>query len=303
MSGGAVAGLLDDGRLHLQHGPIDLIIEAFGTDHEVKRSYQRAWSRFETVLTELVAELPALRSPLPRDNEPGLEGPVARAMGAAVRPFSNVFITPMAAVAGAVADEILAAMTSGKRLRKAYVNNGGDIAIHLGTDQVFDIGLVGSAAEPERVGTVRLHREMTVGGCATSGRGGRSQSRGIADAATVLAATAAQADAAATLLANAVDLPGHPGILREPARASHPDSDLGDFLVTLEVGQLSAAEIEAALDRGASLADHMFRRGLISAAVLCLRGEVRVCQESLLPDLLTDAAETSSWKGVINERS
>ncbi len=37
----------------------------------------------------------------------------------------------MAAVAGAVADHILAAMIAGRRLAKAYVNDGGDIALHL----------------------------------------------------------------------------------------------------------------------------------------------------------------------------
>ena len=53
-------------------------------------------------------------------------------MHAAVAPFAEEsFITPMAAVAGAVADEILQAMRRAAPLARAYVNNGGDIALHL----------------------------------------------------------------------------------------------------------------------------------------------------------------------------
>ena len=90
-----------------------------------------------------------------------------------------------------------------------------------------------------------VHADDPVRGIATSGRHGRSFSLGIADAVTVLAKTAAQADAAATVIANAVDLPGHPAILRRPACELQPDSDLGDRLVTRDVGALSEQEIEA----------------------------------------------------------
>ena len=115
-----------------------------------------------------------------------------------------------------------------------------------------------------------------VRGAATSGRGGRSLSLGIADAATVLAATAAGADAAATLIANTVDLPDHQAIRRGPASAEDPDSDLGDRPVVLAVGALSDAEVAAALDRGAAEAERMREAGLIHAAALALRGRWRV---------------------------
>ena len=64
------------------------------------------------------------------------------------------------------------------------------------------------------------------------------------------------ADAAATLIANAVDLPGHPAIERTPARDLDPQSDLGDRLVTIEVGSLAADEIDIALAAGALEAEH-----------------------------------------------
>src|SRR4051812_35317460 len=62
IAGGPVARMLPDRRrLHLQHGPIDLVIEAFGDPAEVRRAYGQAWARFGAVLPELVAELPLLR--------------------------------------------------------------------------------------------------------------------------------------------------------------------------------------------------------------------------------------------------
>jgi hypothetical protein len=200
-------------------------------------------------------------------------------MEQAVRPFTGTFITPMAAVAGAVADDILAVMTQGTRLQKAYVNNGGDIAIHLGEGEVFDLGLMANPASLELIGSVQLRADMGMGGIATRGRLGRSHSLGIADAVTVLAHTAAQADAAATVLANTVDLPDHPAILRQPACTLQPDSDLGDRPVTVDVGQLAAHEKALALDHGLSLAESLREQGLLSAAVLSLQGEVRVCKE------------------------
>jgi ApbE superfamily uncharacterized protein (UPF0280 family) len=113
-------------------------------------------------------------------------------------------------------------------------------------------------------------------GVATSGRHGRSFSLGIADAVTVLARTASQADAAATIVANAVDLPGHPAIVRCPAYDLQPDSDLGARLVTRDVGELSAGEIETALEAGAACARKLLAAGLIDGAALRLHGEMIV---------------------------
>src|SRR5260221_10706519 len=128
--GRPAARLLADGRLHLQHGPIDLIIEAFGEPAEATFAYRQAWQRFQDILPRLVTELPLLRRQVD-DEHPGVEGPVSRRMLAACRPHAATFITPMAAVAGAVADEGLSAIIAERRLVKAYVNNGGDIAFHL----------------------------------------------------------------------------------------------------------------------------------------------------------------------------
>jgi len=269
--------LLPDGkRLHLQDGPIDLVIEAKGGESEIRLAYEAAAQRFTGLLDELCAELAELRSAAdPRHC--ALKGVVACRMHAAVAPFSaDSFITPMAAVAGSVAEEILGAMLRATPLDRAYVNNGGDIALHLAGGEHFTVGLMD---RPDRYGVMRtmaVDADMPARGIATSGRHGRSFSLGIADAVTVLARTAAQADAAATIIANAVDLPGHPAILRVPANELQPDSDLGARLVTRDVGSLAEYEIEQALEAGATRARMLLMSGLIEGAALRLLGETRL---------------------------
>ncbi|MGY8631156.1 UPF0280 family protein [Bradyrhizobium sp. 14AA] len=268
--------LLSDGRrLHLQDGPIDLIVEARGREGEVRAAYEAAARRFTGLLDELCAELPELRTAA--GERITLKSVVARRMHAAVAPYAaDCFITPMAAVAGSVAEEILRAMLGAATLDQAYVNNGGDIALHLVGGEHFSVGLMD---RPDRAGvmrTMRIDADDSVRGIATSGRHGRSFSLGIADAVTVLAATASQADAAATVIANAVDLPGHPAIIRKPANELQPDSDLGARLVTRDVGAVSPNEIAAALESGAECARQLFDRGLIEGAVLQLSGDMLV---------------------------
>ncbi|HLG83672.1 MAG TPA: UPF0280 family protein [Bradyrhizobium sp.] len=268
-----IALLADGRRLHLQDGPIDLIIEANGREADIRAAYAAAARRLSGLLDELCAELAELRKAAHPLRCP-LQGAVARRMHAAVAPFAaDCFITPMAAVAGSVAEEILGAMLAAAPLDRAYVNNGGDIALHLGEGEQFTVGLMD---RPDRDGvlqTMRIDARDPARGVATSGRHGRSFSLGIADAVTVLARAASQADAAATIIANAVDLPGHPAVRRCPADSLQPDSDLGPRLVTREVGALSAAEVVAALDAGAACARQWLGAGLIEAAALRLSGE------------------------------
>ena len=213
------ASVLPDGRLHLSHGPIDVVVSADGGEGAVEAAFAAAAARFATVLAEIVEELPALRRPA--DGETAIDGLVASRMCAAVKPHADLtFITPMAAVAGAVADEILDTMTAAAPLTRGFVNNGGDIAVHLSGGHVAHARI--AAHDNTDLGTVRLRSGDGIGGIATSGRFGRSLSLGIADSVTVLAATAAEADAAATLLANAVDLPDHPKVERAPAQHARP---------------------------------------------------------------------------------
>ncbi|MGV3549542.1 UPF0280 family protein [Rhizobium sp.] len=283
------------GRLHLQHGPIDLVIGVDGAislEHEAyyrHHAFALAHRRFKTILEELVAELPLLKSPATPDS-PEPEGSTARRMVAAVRPYSaEHFITPMAAVAGAVADEVLAAMLEGftpdNRPRRIHVNNGGDIAIHLDPGADYRIGI--AREDGADLGAFAIAADSPSRGIATSGRGGRSLSMGIVDSVTVLAASAAEADAAATIVGNAVDLLGHSSVTRMPANRIKDDSDLGERLVVTGVGPLNPVEIRRALDAGATMAEYLKATGLVHRAALFLRDQGRVvADDHIFPDML-----------------
>jgi ApbE superfamily uncharacterized protein (UPF0280 family) len=276
---GPTRARLDARRWHLQHGPIDLVLEAFGPDAAVAAAHERAWRRFVTVLDELVAELPILRMQIDRATRP--EGAIARRMHDACLPYRDVFVTPMAAVAGAVAEAILAPLVQAGDIGKAYVNNGGDIALHLAAGESFRVGLVADADRATRHGhriavdgAFEVTHALPVRGVATSGWRGRSWSLGIADSVTALAATAATADAAATMIANAVDV-DDPAIRRRPACDVDDSCDLGGLPVTVEVGPLPDAAVGAALAAGVRRAEDLVARGLAWGAVLVLQSRVR----------------------------
>jgi ApbE superfamily uncharacterized protein (UPF0280 family) len=271
--GPMVAHFADGSRLHLQHGPIDLIVECDGAAEQCSAARQAAIDRFDGLLEELVDELAFLRAPL----EPGRQrrpvGATARRMVDAASPHArDEIVTPMVAVAGAVADEVAAAMASAAELDRWMVNNGGDIAFGLTTGQSYRIGLVVDPRRPEVESPAVVDACSRIRGVATSGRHGRSLSLGIADAVTVFAPTAADADAAATLIANAVDIGPHPAITRQIASDLDPDSDLGERMVTVGVGVLTTDEIHHALRNGLAYAKRFVERGHISGAVLYLAG-------------------------------
>jgi len=269
--------LPDNKRLHLQHGPIDLVIEAFGSQEEITKAYRCAAERFHTILDELVGELPLLRTQIKPDTSRPV-GTIAKTMYATAKAHAAEFITPMIAVAGAVADEVLSSMCQGAVLDKAYVNNGGDIALYLKpeADETFRTGIVSDPRTAEMLSTATINPAMGIAGIATSGRHGRSLSLGIADSVTVFAANAATADAAATIIANKIDLPDNPKVTRQPASQLSPDSDLGELLVTIDVAQLSPQEKATALEAGRERAQQLCRAGVIEAAFLSLQGKVRI---------------------------
>ena len=282
MSGVASRLELGDGRWHFQHGPIDCILTVEGDARAVAACTEHAWQRFRGVLDELVGELPLLRADLSMQAPDGVlpRGAVAARMVGACLPHARDgrFITAMAAVAGSVADELIASFTGGG-IARAAINNGGDIALQLAPGTSFDVGLcadpLGGRFGAPLDGRFAVAASSRVRGVATSGWRGRSFSLGIADAVTVLATSAARADAAATIVANAVDV-ADARIVRAPAWSVRDDSDLDFRLVTRHVPALPDRLVDEALDRGAAEARAQIRAGRIIAAVLALQGRWRV---------------------------
>ena len=265
--------ILAGNRLHLQHGPINLVIQANGSEAAVLRAYDCAERRLSGMLQNLVSNLALLRSPkLPSSVR--VADDTSRQMISVVERFKGHFVTPMAAVAGAVADTILQAMKKTNGLRKIYVNNGGDIAIHLAPGQRMQIGIVPTLSTATPDSSICITGGDGVGGIATSGWDGHSMSQGIADAVTVIAESGAVADVAATLIANQVNCIDD-RIERRPALELDPDTELGERLVTVSVGKLSETAINDALDRGEQYAWSLVEQGIIQGTILSLQGHKR----------------------------
>ena len=250
------------------------------------QAHDRAWQRFKCILRELVQELPLLRCPV--QGGCPVYGPIARRMWLACKPYQGSVITPMAAVAGSVAQELLQFYQI-PGVKRAWINNGGDMAIYLATNESVRVGLFANLeklnAEQlqngiELDGHFEICSDSNVRGVATSGWRGRSFSLGIADSVTVLASSAAQADAAATVIANAVNLDDQ-RIIRRPAHEIKDDSDLGARLVTVDVPPLAPRLVQQALAAGLACALTLRAQHLICSAVL-------VCQNQ---HMATDAVK------------
>ena len=247
----------------------------------VEDAHENAWACFVPLLDELMQEWPVLRLPVQAHQPCPLQGAVARRMWLACSPWAaQHFITPMAAVAGSVAQSLIASYDR-PGVARAWVNNGGDIALHLAPGQSARVGLYADLArlpvhgwgqDIPLDGAFDVTHAMPVRGVATSGWRGRSFSFGIADSVTVLAATAAQADAAASMIANAVNV-DHPGIVRQPAHSLRDMTDLGDLAVTVDVPRLPANLVQQALQAGWQCARECQAQGWIAAAFLVCQGQ------------------------------
>lgn len=296
LANGAFAGRFDNGRLFLQHGPINLVVHIDATQTQREHAEAALFAAFPAWLGELVPELPRLKT-AESPELPGARGALARSMVSAVGPLAHRFVTPMAAVAGAIADRAIDVITSAATVRRAWVNNGGDIAFHLHGDSQMRIGICTSDASPRFSGSLTVTGASPIRGVATSGWRGRSHSLGIADAVTVLATNAARADAAATVIASAVDT-NHPGIVRTPAHDVDESSDLATSLVTVDVGPLDEATCRRALARGRAVALDAYHKRDICGAALCVQGHWE-----LVGDLMGEPAPQEGARAPIQTRT
>lgn len=300
---GACRQLLTSGQWHFQHGPIDLLIQLDGESSVVGQAVNEVFDEFAGLLPALTTCLPVLRQPLRqgRHNETqnethnetqnllsdhSMAQSVLALMMAACRDHPGLFLTPMIAVAGSIA-QVICTRLNRLGINRVLVNNGGDIALHLEPGERYRLavssidlskstaGIVANQTASEQSGLAAFEIDFNSGvrGIATSGWRGRSHSLGIADEVTVLARSASIADAAATLIANSTDVASSV-IERRPAIELDPQSDLGQLLVTTNVGLLATKEVSLAINAGLTLADQMLARGLILGVRIALAGAV-----------------------------
>jgi hypothetical protein len=194
-------------------------------------------------------------------------------------------LTPMAAVAGAIADATAAYLVQ-MGMTRVVVNNGGDISFSVPRSDVLRVGVRPDLRSPRVTHRLSLRGSESVHGVATSGLGGRSMTRGIASSCTVIARNAAIADAAATAVANASWVEDVP-VRRARANELDPTSDLATREVTVAVGALSAVQSGTALKQAIAEAERLEEKGIISGACVFVHGAMAMTEslETLMEPL------------------
>lgn len=256
--------------LEVDYGPVSMRIRAVrdGRLHTVgaiaagRRAEQalEELSRFRSVASQPVSSLASAKD-VPR---------VLRLMMEAVYQCEDSTLTPMAAVAGSMAQVALAAAVEAGA-GTVIVENGGDIAVAVGEGDMVRIGVAKSLADRHITHVIAVTAAAGIGGVCTSGMGGRSLTQGIAESATVAAETAGLADACATIVANAV-YAEDPAIERCRAAELDPDTDIPALFVTCHVGPLSDATLDGALIAGAMKVHNLLEKGAIKGAIIGVNG-------------------------------
>jgi len=263
---------LAPGKLMVDYGPISMVIEAYRNGKPLDEAIRAGGQIAVLKLQELTGVLEIAKTPVSLLESQKDYPPVLLRMIEAVKATGEPDATPMAAVAGTIADEVLYTLVNYGATR-AVVNNGGDIAIHVGAEKSVRVGVISDFSTGRVSHCLELNKQHQVGGIATSGMGGRSFTKGIASAVVVLAETAARADACATMLANAVNA-DHPEIIRTRAELIDPQTDIKGQQVTLRVGKIDDYTIDRALQSGQLKFYQYLERGLLRGVIMSVQDRV-----------------------------
>jgi ApbE superfamily uncharacterized protein (UPF0280 family) len=264
--------VLPNGTVLFDCGPMRMFIQVSERGRVLVDLAKEGTQKAREVLEELALFLPVIKKKTQDLHVEGEYPEVVRRMIEATRMMEAPDLTPMAAVAGAASDAVADFMLL-RGGTKIIIDNGGDIAVRLKEGETATVGIRTDIGAKRPSYVISIDEAMGVGGIATSGLGGRSFTKGIASAATVLAGTASFSDAAATVIGNSTHVE-NPQIKRSLAESIYPDTDIAGEWVTVEVGELSREIIEEALQRGLSKADSICRKGLIRGALVAVKGRV-----------------------------
>jgi hypothetical protein len=259
--------LLDEETILAECGPMRLAIRAW-QDNRPQIALCRQAAEASFAYLEAVAKHRVVLSDFVRNIRDLPENGLAQRMIESVRAIGDMDLTPMAAVAGTIADGV-ADWLFGRGPTKVVVDNGGDIAIRLAAGETATVGIRPQINGSDISHIAYLDERRLSWGVTTSGRGGRSFTRGIASAVTVIAENASIADAAATAIANACIVAAS-NIVQIPAEQIDPNTDLKGVAVTIDVGPLSVDKKIQAVQTALSKADILCRQKCIVGALIAL---------------------------------
>jgi len=261
---------LQGGSILAECGPMRLVISAYlGKLPQPDMAFRAARESFG-FLEAVAQERLCLSRPFRECSGKGKNALVAR-MIESVSAVGDEDLTPMAAVAGAIADEV-ADFLSARGMTKVVVENGGDLSVRLRGDESVTVGIRPRVDAEEISHVITLDPSRPAWGVATSGLGGRSLTRGVASAATVVARSASLADAAATAVANA-SLVEDGQVVRQPAEALDPYTDIPGLLVTVKAGPLSQTKRSLAMVQAMERAEELISRKVILGAFVAVQGK------------------------------
>lgn len=259
---------LDDGRVFVDYGPASMVITARREGEPLSELACAAFPRIRDSLAEIAGELDTLRRYPAQGDFSHLTG-LPRVMAEAALATGEPTLTPMAAVAGTMAD-MVADWIYARGADVVAVNNGGDIALRLGPGKSLRMGILpdlgGSVTE-----IVTIRAEDGIGGVCTSGLGGRSLTRGIASAVTVFSARCALADACATHIANCSYVDS-PRVHTCRAGELEPESDIADLTIVRAVDALTEEEITLGLAQVRAETERQRQRGNLLRAAADIQG-------------------------------
>ncbi|NWG03729.1 MAG: UPF0280 family protein [Syntrophaceae bacterium] len=264
--------VLPDGIVLVDYGPMRMFISASENGKPLIQLAEEGAQQAIRVLEDLAKYLPVIKRKSFELEIEEMYPDVVRRMIESTQKMEEPDLTPLAAVAGTSSD-VVADFIFGRGGTKIIVDNGGDIAIRLKEGEVATVGVKTEIDAKEPMYLISIDSTMGIGGIATSGLGGRSFTKGIASAATVLSENASLADAAATVIGNFTQIED-PNIMRSLAEKIYPDTDIAGEWVTVKVGKLSQEKIEEALKRGLSKTYSIHQKGLIYGALIALQGKV-----------------------------
>ena len=262
-------GVIDEETVLAECGPMRLVIRAWDEKQPQIKLARQAAEKSISYLERIARCRPLLSRPVP-EIEDLPEDELALAMISSTRAIGDKDLTPMAAVAGTIADAVADGLFE-QGLTRVIVDNGGDIAFRMAEGEKVSVGIRPQVSSPLISHVIHLDCSRSTWGVTTSGMGGRSFTKGIASAVTVLAENASVADAAATAVANACFVEDK-AILQLPAENMDPHSDLAGIRVTTEVKPLSSESIRMAVESARHKAEHLCQKGLIIGAFIALGG-------------------------------
>lgn len=257
--------------MFLEIGPASLVIsgEKNGGPYDFNRLQLE--KKTQSILEEIKECLPVLKQKAYKIRNTAYMPHVPRKMVEAVKAVDEASLTPMAAVAGAVSDAIRDHLR-GEGLNLVSVNNGGDVSVFNEKGRALKIEI----AHIHRDGCsppMLIVEQLTDFGVATSGFGGRSFTLGLADSVTVIAATGALADAAATFIGNCTNTETEQ-VKRRKAYEIDPLTDIPDYEVTIQIKPLNNSDIIKALENGLDNAANLRARNTIYDAIIKIQGHM-----------------------------